>query len=66
MANQSDYSILTYQRHPGLWRAAVSRKDGAVLKMDGTHLKSFVTPEDCESEDEALKASRKAISQIDD
>jgi hypothetical protein len=61
MANQLQFSILAYQRRPGTWRAAISRKDGAAIKMDGTALKSLITPDDCASEGEALAAAQKAI-----
>jgi hypothetical protein len=64
MANQSAFSVLAYQRKPGSWRAAVSRKDGSPLKMNGDMLKSFVTPDDCQSEEEALKAAETAIRQL--
>lgn len=64
MADQSQFSILTFQRRPGHWRAAITRKDGAYITMGGAMLKSFVTLEDCESEQEAEKAARKAIRKI--
>jgi hypothetical protein len=64
MADQSQFSILTFQRRPGHWRAAISRKDRTAINMGGVMLKSFVTSEDFESEQEAEKSAQKAIRQI--
>jgi hypothetical protein len=64
MADQSQFSILTFQRRPGHWRAAINRKDRTAINMGGVMLKSFVTSVDCESEQEAEKSAQKAIRQI--
>jgi hypothetical protein len=64
MANRSEFSVFAYQRQPGYWRAAVTRKDGIPLKMSGDTLKSFITPNDCQSEEEALKEAEVAIRNI--
>jgi hypothetical protein len=61
MANKFQFSVLAYQRRPGSWRAAISRKDGGTIKVDGSILKSLVTPDDCVSENEAITAAEKAI-----
>jgi hypothetical protein len=64
MANKAQFSILAYQRRPGFWRAAISRKDGAVLTMNGVALKSVVTSEDFPSEEEAYTDAEKVIRMI--
>ena len=48
MAHISEYSIVTYERNPGHWRAAVSPK---VLDRSapGKTVRSIVTPDDSTS-----------------
>jgi hypothetical protein len=49
MANISDFSIVTYERKPGHWRAAITPKviSGGV---GGKEVRSVVTPDDYPSE----------------
>jgi hypothetical protein len=63
MAHISDYSIVTYERKPGHWRAAVSPK---VLDRSapGNTVRSTVTPDDSASESEAKLAAEQLIRKL--
>jgi hypothetical protein len=63
MAHISEYSIVTYERKPGHWRAAISPKvqrSGA----SGETVHSFVTPYDSASEAEAKFAAEHLIRKL--
>jgi hypothetical protein len=64
MANISQYSIVTYERKPGHWRAAFVRKalTGSAVRRDTVH--SSVTPDDYASEEEAQLAAEQAIRKV--
>lgn len=64
MADASLFSILTFQRRPGLWRASVSPKVPMSMTIVGKTILGFVTEEDCESEEAAEMAARKAIRKL--
>jgi len=64
MAHISDYSIVTYERKPGHWRAAISRKDHPRSVVDGARVLSIVTPDDSSSETEAHLAAEKIIRRL--
>jgi hypothetical protein len=64
MADQSQFSILTFQRQPGRWRASISRNDRAPIGTSRPAMLSIVTPEDSDSEDDAIKAAKLAIREI--
>jgi hypothetical protein len=59
MADISKFSIVTYERKPGCWRAAITPKvsSGGV---GGEKVRSVVTPDDYPSEANALLAAQKA------
>jgi hypothetical protein len=63
LAHISEYSIVTYERKPGHWRAAMTRKvaPGAVR---GDKVLSIVTPDDYDSEQEAELAAEKLIRKL--
>jgi len=63
MADISEYSIVTYERKPGHWRAAVSPK---VLdrSAQGKTVRSTVTPDDSASESEAKLAAEQLIRKL--
>ena len=61
MAHISEYSIVTYERQPGHWRAAIVPKVRAVIIDGGDTVRSIVTPDDCASESEAELAAQKLI-----
>jgi hypothetical protein len=64
MADISKYSIVTYERKPGQWRAAIIRKDCSGDVVGSEKVRSVVTPDDYASESEAEIAARKLISKI--
>jgi hypothetical protein len=63
MAHISDYSIVTYERKPGHWRAAVTLKAGSGMAR-GDQVRSVVTPLDYASEAEAQFGAEKLIRKL--
>jgi len=63
MAHISDFSIITYERKPGHWRAAFTRKVASETAR-GDKLRSTVTPIDYASETEAGLAAEKMIKKL--
>jgi hypothetical protein len=61
LAEISQFSIVTYQRRPGYWRAAITpyRRSGDFIL--GKMTSSFVTPDDFPSEQDAKVAAEKII-----
>ena len=57
MAKQSDYTITTFERKPGLWRASVM----AVGSVGDRKMRSVITEEDSVSEKDAEFAAMKMI-----
>ena len=55
MADISEFSIVTYERKPGHWRAAIIQK-GSTGNVGGDKVRSVVTPEDYPSEADAWVA----------
>jgi hypothetical protein len=65
VANVSEFSIVTYLRKPGHWRAAIIpkvRRIGSVV--GGERVRSVVTPDDFVSEAEAQLAAEKLIIKL--
>jgi len=64
MADISQYSIVTYERRLGYWRAAITpiRRPGAFIQ--GKTISSIVTPDDFESEPDAKLAAEKMIRKM--
>jgi hypothetical protein len=64
LAELSQFSIITYERRPGRWRAAITpyRQSGGFIL--GRTTSSFVTPDDFASESEAKLAAEKMIRKI--
>jgi hypothetical protein len=64
LAELSQYSIVTYERRPGSWRAAITphRPSGNVIR--GKTTTSLVTPDDWASEADARFAAEKIIRKI--
>ena len=60
MAYISEFTIVTYQRKPGYWRAAITPKARSENVVRG-EVCSVVTPDDYESESEAELAAEKLI-----
>jgi hypothetical protein len=63
MARISEYSIVTYERKPGHWRAAVSPKVLDRIGAPGLTVHSTVTPDDSESES-AMFAAEQLIRKL--
>jgi hypothetical protein len=64
LADISQFSIVTYERRPGYWRAAITpyrQSSGFIL---GKTTSSFVTPDDFASESEAKLAAEKIIRKL--
>ncbi len=64
MADITQFSIVTYERRPGHWRAAITpiRKSGAFIS--GKTISSIVTPDDSASESDAKFAAEKIIKKL--
>jgi hypothetical protein len=64
MAELSQFSIVTYERRPGHWRAAITprRRSGAFIQ--GRTISSIVTPDDFASEPDAKFAAEKIIRRL--
>ena len=63
MAEISDFSIVTYERKPGHWRAAFTRRVRSGVNS-GDKVRSMVTPDDHESELAAELAAEKMIRKL--
>jgi hypothetical protein len=61
MADVSEFSIVTYQRKPGCWRAAFIRKRSARTVVEGNKVRSVVTPDDCASEADARSRPKTSL-----
>jgi hypothetical protein len=61
MADISEFSIVTYERKQGCWRAAITRKASAGMVVGGDKVRSVVTPDDSASEADAQLAAQKLI-----
>ena len=64
MADISEFSIVTYERKPGYWRAAITRKARAGSVVQGDKVRSVVTPDDYASEPDAQFAAEKIIRKL--
>jgi hypothetical protein len=64
MANVSEFSIVTYLRKPGHWRAAIIPKMRRFEPVGGERVRSVVTPDDFASELEAQLAAEKLIRRL--
>ena len=64
MADISEFSIVTYERKPGQWRAAITRKGSAGSVVDSAKVLSVVTPDDYASKSEAQLAAEKLIRKL--
>ncbi len=64
MANKSQFSIVTYQRSPGHWRAAISPYAHSGIFIRGRTTVGFVTPDDYASESDAVFAAEKIIKAL--
>ena len=63
MANVSEFSIVTYLRKPGHWRAAIT-PNVRIWSVGGERVRSVVTPDDFASETEAQLAAEQLIRKL--
>jgi hypothetical protein len=64
LAEISQFSIVTYERRPGYWRAAITPHAHSGLFIRGRTTTSFVTPDDSASETDAKFAAEKIIRKL--
>jgi hypothetical protein len=64
MANKSRFSIVTYERRPGHWRAAITPFAQPGSSIQGKTTTSVVTGEDSESESDAMLAAEQLIKTL--
>lgn len=64
MADISEFSIITYERKPRCWRAAIARKSDARIVVGSDKVRSVVTPDDYASESDAELAAKKLIKKL--
>lgn len=64
MAEIAQFSIVTYERRPGYWRAAITPYAHSGLFIRGRTTTSFVTPDDSVSESDAKIVAEKIIRKL--
>jgi hypothetical protein len=64
LAEISQFSIVTYERRPGYWRAAITPLKRSGTAILGKTTSSFVTPDDFDSETGAKFAAEKMIREL--
>jgi hypothetical protein len=64
LAEISQFSIVTYERRPGYWRAAITPHQRTGSFILGRTTSSFVTPDDSASESDARFAAEKIIRKL--
>lgn len=64
LAEISHFSIVTYERRPGFWRAAITPHRRSSDFILGRTTSSFVTPDDFSSEQDAKVAAEKIIRKL--
>jgi hypothetical protein len=64
MAQLSQFSIVTYERQAGHWRAAITPNKPTGIFIRGKTISGFVTPDDCPSESDAKLAAERMIQKL--
>jgi hypothetical protein len=64
LAEISHFSIVTYERRPGFWRAAMTPNQRSGIFVRGRTTFSVVTPDDFASESDARLAAEKIIKKL--
>jgi len=64
MADISKFSIVTYERKPGQWRAAITPIRRSVSPPQTGTVLSIVTPHDLDSEVDAQSTAEKIIKKL--
>jgi hypothetical protein len=64
MAKISQFAIVTYERRPGHWRAAITPVGRSGIIVRGRTVLSIVTPDDSTSEPDANFAAEQIIIRL--
>jgi hypothetical protein len=64
MAELSKFTVVTYERKPGHWRAAVTPVRRPNVSISSKETASIVTPDDFSSEADARVAAEKMIKRL--
>ena len=64
MADITKFSIVTYERKPGQWRAAVTPVQRSGSSAPGATVLSIITPDDFASEAGAQSEAEKIIKRL--
>jgi hypothetical protein len=64
LADINQFSIVTYERRPGRWRAAITPVRQPAASVPRATVMSMVTPDDHLSELDATSAARKMIMRL--
>jgi hypothetical protein len=64
VASITEFSIVTFERKPGLWRAAITPIQPSGIVIRGRTVKSIVTPNDYLSEPDAKFGAHKIILKL--
>ena len=65
MADISKFSIVTYERKPGQWRAAITPiRHSTSSTQAGATVQSIVTPDDLASEADAQSEAEKIVRKL--
>jgi hypothetical protein len=64
VAEISEFSIVTYERRPGYWRASITPVRRPDSKIQSQTTSSMVTPDDFASEADAQFAAEKIIRKL--
>jgi hypothetical protein len=64
LAEISQFSIVTYERSPGHWRAAITPVRQSSTAIRGKTISSVVTPDDHAFESDAKFAAEKMIRKL--
>jgi hypothetical protein len=64
MALISEYTIVTYERKPKYWRAAIIPKGRVGIADRGDQVRSIVTPDDSATEADAKFAAEQLIRRL--
>jgi hypothetical protein len=64
MALISEYSIVTYERKPEHWRAAIIPKGRIGIAVRGDQVRSIITPYDSATEADAKFAAERLVREL--
>jgi hypothetical protein len=66
VADLALFSIVTYERRPGHWRAAITPVRPSRIAARGRPVTSIVTPDDYSSEPDAEFAAQRIVLKLND